>query len=85
MGQRLGAVIENLINEDQVGYKKGRNIATNIRTIDDTINYLNSRIKSTFIMAIDYQKALDSILKQFMIEVLKKLVDVQILLHGVVL
>ena len=37
---RLSSVISSIINEDQVGFLKGRNISTVIRLIDDTINYL---------------------------------------------
>ena len=37
---RLSSVISSIVNEDQVGFLKGRNISTVIRLIDDTINYL---------------------------------------------
>ena len=68
---RLGSVIDKLINQDQVGYLKGRNITTVIRTIDDVINYLNVTKKCGYLLALDYQKAFDSISKSFMLEALK--------------
>ena len=41
LARRLSVVIGKLINEDQVGYLKGRNISSVIRTIDDVIRFLN--------------------------------------------
>lgn len=67
---RLSSVIGKLINQDQVGYLKGRNISTVIRTIDDAINYLNVTNKCGYLLALDYQKAFDSISKSFMLETL---------------
>ena len=39
--RRLRVVIGKLSNEDQVGYVKGRNISSVIRTIDNLIGYFN--------------------------------------------
>ena len=66
--QRLTNVITKLINSDQVGYLKNRNISTVIRTIDDAIDYLNNSNKSGYLLALDYQKAFDSISKDFLLE-----------------
>ena len=66
LAERLTTVIHKLINEDQVGYIKGRNSANIIRTIDDVINYLNKSNKSGYLLAIDFSKAFDSISKQFL-------------------
>ena len=63
---RLSGVIHKLVHIDQVGYLKGRNIATVIRTIDDTINYLNKTGKAGYLLALDYSKAFDSISKTFL-------------------
>ena len=41
LAETLSGVIPKLISEDQVGYIRGRNIATVIMTIDDVINYFN--------------------------------------------
>ena len=71
LSERLSSVILNLVNEDQVGYIKGRNAATVIRTIDDVINYLNQTKKAGFILAVDFRKAFDSISKKFLLHVFK--------------
>ena len=62
--RRLRVVIGKLSNEDQVGYVKGRNISSVIRTIDGVIGYLNMTKKSGYLLALDYQKAFDSISKE---------------------
>ena len=41
LAERVSGVIPKLVSEDQVGYIRGRNIASIVRTIDDVINYLN--------------------------------------------
>ena len=49
-----------------VGYIKGRNVSTIIRTIDDAINYLNKTGKGGYLLALDYSKAFDSLSKTFL-------------------
>ena len=71
LAARLGLVIGKLINTDQVGYLKGRNISTVIRTIDDAIQFLNYAKKGGYLLALDYKKAFDSISKEFMLQSLE--------------
>jgi len=65
---RLSLVIQTIINEDQVGYLKGRNICSVLRTIDDVIDYCNQTGKGGYLLAQDTSKAFDSISKQFLLE-----------------
>lgn len=65
---RLSTVIQKLINQDQVGYLKGRHISSVIRTIEDVIEYLNFSNKSGFLLALDYYKAFDSISREFIVK-----------------
>lgn len=69
MSERLIQVIHRLVSKDQVGYLKGRNISTVIRTIDDTINYLNKTGKAGYLLALDFAKAFDNISKPYLIHV----------------
>ena len=71
MARRMGLVVNKLINEDQVGYLKGRNISNILRNIDDVIDYLNMSGKAGYLLALDYCKAFDSISKEFIIEAFK--------------
>ena len=59
LAERLGGVIPKLVSEDQVGYNRGKNIATVIRTTDDVINYLDRTKKAAYILAVDFRKAFD--------------------------
>ena len=69
---RLSKVISNIIDPDQVGFMKGRNISTVIRTIDDTISYLGKRNKPGIIFALDYKAAFDTISKDYIIWAFKQ-------------
>ena len=67
LAERLSMVINSLVSEDQVGYLKGRNAATVLRSIDDTINYINKTGKPGYLLAVDYSKAFDSISRSFLL------------------
>jgi hypothetical protein len=69
---RLDSVIPDLIDEDQVGFMKGRKSSTVIRLIDDTIDFLNNENKPGILLALDYSRAFDSISKDFIIWSFKK-------------
>ena len=71
MARRTGLVVNKLINEDQVGYLKGRNISNILINIDGVIDYLNMSDKAGYLLALDYCKAFDSIFKDFIIEAFK--------------
>lgn len=64
---RLSSVILHIINEDQFGFLKGRNVNTAIRLIDDTIDYLNITRKPGILLALDYKAAFDTISKEFIV------------------
>ena len=72
LAERLSSVIDKLISSDQVGYIKGRQISTIIRSIDDVINYVNKTKKAGYLLAIDYAKAFDSVSKTFLSHVFSK-------------
>ena len=65
LANRVCKVIEKIVSEDQVGYIKGRNISTTLRTIDDIIEYWKLKEKPGILLALDFQKAFDSISKKY--------------------
>lgn len=69
---RMQNVIKHVVNEDQVGYIKGRNITTIIRTIDDIIEFMNINNKSGALVALDYRKAFDTVNKKYLIAAFEK-------------
>ena len=72
LANRLCTVINTIVNEDQVGYIKGRNVSNNLRTIDDVLEYLRFKEKPGILLALDFQKAFDSISKNYMIHAFKR-------------
>ena len=69
---RLGDVINDIVNADQVGYIKGRRVSTLLRLIDDVTEQLNVRQRPGLLLTIDYCPAFDRISKDFMVQTLKK-------------
>ena len=68
---RLQKVISSLISRDQSGYIKGRFIGENIRNIYDIIDFTALNNIEGMIVAIDFEKAFDSISWEFLFETLK--------------
>jgi hypothetical protein len=65
---RMQGVIKTVINDDQVGYIRGRNISTIVRLIDDLIEFINVNNATGAIIALDYSKAFDTINKVFLMK-----------------
>ena len=72
LASRMGSVINDIVHEDQKGYIKGRKISTAIRLIDDTVEHLNHTQSPGLLMALDYERAYDSISKEFLLYSLEK-------------
>ena len=70
---RLGDVINDIVNADQVGYIKGRRVSTLLRLIDDVTEQLNVRQRPGLLLTIDYCQAFDRISKDFMVQTFKKI------------
>ena len=67
---RLQKVLGEIIHFNQNAYVKGRTILDAVRTIDDILEYTERKNISGLLVAIDFQKALDSIKRSFMVEAL---------------
>ena len=61
LAQRLQKVLPSIIHSDQNGFIKNRFIGTNIRTIIDSIDYLNREKKEALLAFIDFEKAFDKL------------------------
>ena len=70
--RRLKSVISNIIHTDQNGYIKGRNIAYNIRLIEDVIEKFENDNAEGAIIFLDFHKAFDTVNHTFLHLVLKK-------------
>ena len=67
---RLQKVLRKLIHFNQNAYVKGRTILDAVRTIDDILDYTERYNIKGMLVAIDFQKAFDSVTRGFMFKVL---------------
>ena len=66
LANRLKKVISKLVNTDQSGYIKGRNICYNIRLIQDVIDYFEDAEKECAVVFLDFKKAFDTVSHNFL-------------------
>ena len=69
---RLQKVIHNIISPEQTACIKGRYIGTNIRLIEDLIEYTTRHNISGYLIFLDFEKAYDSLEIIFATKVLQK-------------
>ena len=69
---RLGKILPSVISKDQTGIP-GRNIATNLHTLNDIVKYANSKNVEAAILFLDQEKAFDRVDHQFLLKTLKHL------------
>ena len=67
---RLQKVLGEIIHFNQNAYVKGRTILDAVRIIDDILEYTERKNTSRILVAIDFQKAFDSIKRNFMVKAL---------------
>ena len=72
LAKRLEKVLPNLIHASQNAFVKGRSIFNAITTIDDIVDYTKRNSWSGFMIAIDFEKAFDTLDFQFLIRTLHK-------------
>ena len=62
IASRLKAVLQNLIDNDQTGFLKGRSIAENICSlINNVISYTETKNIPGLLLFLDFEKAFDTI------------------------
>lgn len=67
---RLQKVLPKIIHFNQNAYVKGRTILDAVRTIDDILEYTERNKIQGLLVAIDFQKAFDSVNRLFMVKAL---------------
>ncbi len=72
LANRFIKYLPKLINDNQTGYVKGRNISENIRTIADILEYLKDNSQPGILINIDFEKAFDSLNWEFLLATLEK-------------
>ena len=72
IANRIKKVLGKIININQTGFIKGRFIGENVRTLLDVIEQVNNNNEEGIIFFSDFQKAFDTISRQFMEVTLQK-------------
>ena len=70
--KRLEKVLPEIIHSNQNAFVRGRSIFDAIRTIDDVIEYTKEKKISGILVAIDFEKAFDTLNFNFLIRTLHK-------------
>lgn len=73
LAKRLKGVLHTIIDEYQTGFMKNRCISNNIRLVCDLIDYSELIDDDSFILFLDFFKALDTVEHPFMFYCLEKL------------
>ena len=72
LAKRLEPILPSLIHHSQTAFIKGRSIFDAIRTIDDTLEYAKRNNRPGILVAIDFEKAFDSLNRKFLFKILHK-------------
>ena len=73
LAKRMKEVLGEIVHADQVGYMKNRNIGEAIRLIDDVIYHCKNHNQDGFLVAVDFEKAFDSVSHTCLLHVLELL------------
>ena len=68
LANRLQGVVSEIIHENQSGFVKGRHITKILRELDDVIERDKYYKASNLLLAIDFEKAFDTISRQFIMK-----------------
>ena len=72
LAKRLEKVLPYIIHANQNAFVKGRSIFDALRTIDDVVNYAKRNCLPGILVAIDFEKAFDTVEFNFLIRTLHK-------------
>ena len=72
LAKRLEPILPSLIHHSKTAFIKGRSIFDAVRTIDDTLEHAKRNNRSGILVAIDFEKAFDSLTRKFLLKVLQK-------------
>ena len=73
IARRLESILQELIYPNQNGFIMGRSILDAVRTIDDILEFAKVTECCGILLAIDFEKAFDSLNHSFLFKVLEKL------------
>ena len=71
LSERLHKVLNNIVSSDQCAYVRGRYMGTNIRLVNDVIDYFDMTDKNGILFMLDFTKAFDSLERNFLLKTLR--------------
>lgn len=72
IARRLESILPTLVHSNQNGFIKGRSIVDGVRTIEDILKFAKFTDSSGILLAIDFEKAFDSLDHSFLLKILEK-------------
>ena len=72
IARRLESILPTLVHSNQNGFIKGRSIVDGVRTIEDILEFAKFMDSSGILLAIDFEKAFDSLDHSFLLKILEK-------------
>ena len=72
IARRLEQILPDLIHPNQNGFIKGRSIQDGVLTIEDILEFAKFTDHSGILLAIDFEKAIDSLNRPFLFKFLEK-------------
>ena len=72
LAKRLEKVLPYIIHADQNAFVKGRSIFDALRTTDDVVDYTKRNCLPGILVAVDFEKAFDTLEFKFLIRTLHK-------------
>ncbi len=69
--KRMKNALNEIIDETQCGFMKGRHISSNIRLVIDLVQYSNLLNGDPLILFLDFRKAFDTVSHNFIFDSLK--------------
>jgi hypothetical protein len=70
---RLAEVVPNLVHKDQAGFMNGRKIEDQVKQVKYLLNYAEAAEMNAVIVALDQEKAYDTIDHEYLLAVLKRM------------
>ena len=72
IARRLELILPHIIHPNQNGFIKGRSILDGVRTIEDLLEWAKLTDSSGTLLAVDFQRAFDSLDHSFHVKVLER-------------
>ena len=72
LANRLNKIIPHIIHDDQTGFRKGKGIADNLLDLTSTLELIESRNISAFLVSFDFLKAFDRVEWQVLFKIMDK-------------